>query len=270
MRLNCRECRLGCDPQPLHAMCVLPDQLLGRVSGQARRDLILRLHHEGTIILLDQNGRPTTPTWFDCYHDNDFYISPVQAAALVAAIEAEELRLAEQERAEQVLREERQKAEQQRKRVEASERRRQWIAEAKAAGRWEHPVYKTLKDARAAGFHEREADEYGGEEIELKGHTLVRNCNKALSEGFRYAGPDDYDGEVMELNGHTFMRGGKTAVSRTEWKRRGFNVKLGQEPHATLSGRYSSWFVYRDDQVEPQQGRECPEHNSRPELAVAL
>ena len=35
--------------------------------------------------------------------------------------------------------------------------------------------YMTLKAARADGWHERKDDEVGGEEITLKGHTLVRN-----------------------------------------------------------------------------------------------
>ena len=46
------------------------------------------------------------------------------------------------------------------------------------AGQWSHPLYRTLKAARADGWHPRRADEVGGEEITMKGHTLVRNATR--------------------------------------------------------------------------------------------
>jgi hypothetical protein len=57
--------------------------------------------------------------------------------------------------------------------------RREEVAQLKAAGLWHHPLYKTLKAARADGWHKprntNREEECGGEEMTLKGHTLVRN-----------------------------------------------------------------------------------------------
>jgi len=88
--------------------------------------------------------------------------------------------------------------------------------------------YKTLKAAYAAGWHDLKPEEYGGERLRLKGHTLARNT--------------------------------EIAVSATEWGRRGFHVLRDQEPHCWLSGRVGSrrsktitWAVYREDQVIPKR-----------------
>jgi hypothetical protein len=87
-------------------------------------------------------------------------------------------------------------------------------------------AFKTLKAAREAGFCEREDYHYGGEEIIVKGHLLVRNA--------------------------------KAAVSRTEWSKRGFRVGRDAIPHARCSV-YSMnlghliYDVYREDQVEPKR-----------------
>ena len=85
--------------------------------------------------------------------------------------------------------------------------------------------YKTLKAARADGFDDIKKDEYGGEQISLKGHSLVRNP--------------------------------KLAVSETEWGRRGYNIRNDAPPHALLCRSVNShmvtYYVYRDDQVVPKK-----------------
>lgn len=91
----------------------------------------------------------------------------------------------------------------------------------------DYAMYKTLKAAYAAGFDDKTDDQYGGEPLQLKGHTLVRNADRA--------------------------------VSRTEWQRQGFIVRPAQEPHAVIGGRvggrYRCWEVFRDDQVEAGKRR---------------
>jgi hypothetical protein len=62
--------------------------------------------------------------------------------------------------------------------IETSEARNKRKADFMAAGLWTHPKYKTLKDARADGWHKPREDEIGGEELTLKGHTLVRNTTE--------------------------------------------------------------------------------------------
>lgn len=83
-------------------------------------------------------------------------------------------------------------------------------------------MFKMLKKAHAAGYSDKSDDQHGGEVIHPKGHTLVCDAERA--------------------------------VSRTEWRRRGFCVRPAQEPHAVVGGRvggkYRQWEVYRDDQVE--------------------
>jgi hypothetical protein len=39
---------------------------------------------------------------------------------------------------------------------------------------------KTLKEARSLGWHEPRPDEYGGEEVTLKGHRLVHDTERAV------------------------------------------------------------------------------------------
>jgi hypothetical protein len=83
--------------------------------------------------------------------------------------------------------------------------------------------YKTLKAAYADGWHGERPEEYGGERVRLRGHTLVRNA--------------------------------EVAVSASEWGRRGYRVLPDQEPHGWLSGQVGNgrtsitWPVYRKDQV---------------------
>lgn len=73
--------------------------------------------------------------------------------------------------------------------------------------------YKTLKAAYADGWKDLKPCEYGGEQIALKGHTLVKNP--------------------------------KRARSKKEWGYEGYEVKPDEKPHA----RFSWWGVYREDQV---------------------
>jgi hypothetical protein len=92
-------------------------------------------------------------------------------------------------------------------------------------------TYKTLKAAKADGFHKPKAWEYGGELLRLKNHTLVRNP--------------------------------KEAVSRHKWSARGYRIKTGATPHANQShhvaGRTKKYPVYRDDQViGKRRVTECP------------
>jgi len=86
-------------------------------------------------------------------------------------------------------------------------------------------VFKSLKAARAAGYHDLRDEEYGGEQTQVEGRTLVRDP--------------------------------QVAVSKTAWGERGFRVRRGETPHAevsgTVGGKNRSWFVYRDDQVEPKR-----------------
>jgi len=88
---------------------------------------------------------------------------------------------------------------------------------------------KTLKAARAAGFRKPQDWQYGGEEILIKGHLLVRNTEEA--------------------------------ISRSAWRAKGFSVLKDAVPHAQVSGHvaggemgatYSkTWDVFRSDQVKP-------------------
>ncbi len=73
--------------------------------------------------------------------------------------------------------------------------------------------YKTMKAAYADGWKDLKPCEYGGEQIVLKGHTLVKNP--------------------------------KRARSKKEWGYKGYEVKPDEKPHA----RFSWWSVYREDQV---------------------
>ena len=84
--------------------------------------------------------------------------------------------------------------------------------------------FKTLKEARAAGYRDLRRIEYGGEQIALKGHVLVREP--------------------------------KSATSRADWWRRGFEVPDDTPPHAHATARIRgatiTWDVFRDDQVRPR------------------
>ena len=87
--------------------------------------------------------------------------------------------------------------------------------------------FKTIKAALAAGFRERRPQDYGGEEIVVKDHTLVRNAEEA--------------------------------VAMTVWRKRGFRPMKDVEPHARMKfymyrrGGYLEFDVFRRDQVEPRR-----------------
>jgi hypothetical protein len=85
--------------------------------------------------------------------------------------------------------------------------------------------FKTLKAAKEAGYREHRTDEYGGEQIQIKGQVLAKNP--------------------------------KRAMSKTEWGEQGFRPKAGVEPHGMLHshshGRHIKYPVYREDQVEPKR-----------------
>lgn len=89
------------------------------------------------------------------------------------------------------------------------------------------PAFTTLKAARAAGFHVRRREEYGGEEITVKGTVLVRNC--------------------------------EIARSRAEWRRQGFRVASDVTPHASIHVyRLGHHDVFRRDQVIPLKLQRIP------------
>jgi hypothetical protein len=100
---------------------------------------------------------------------------------------------------------------------------------------WTHTQYKTLKAALADGWHPLKEHEYGGEQISLKGHTLVRNP--------------------------------KVAWSKTWWGEKGYTVKAGEQPHGQKAGEHGWYDVYREDQVEPLpagvEGRLCLDCRNR-------
>jgi hypothetical protein len=99
----------------------------------------------------------------------------------------------------------------------------QLLVRQRIAARSPAEEFATIKAAKEAGFRELRPRDYGGEQVELKGHVLVR--------------------DPME------------AYSATKWKRGGFVVRNNELSHAELHGRVggkmSSWFVFRYDQVEP-------------------
>jgi hypothetical protein len=103
-------------------------------------------------------------------HHDGWYVDDQDAQVIEQAIEDEAKRLDKE-------REEIQRAAAQRKEEEkqkAAARRRR-VADLKVAGLWDHPAYRTIHDAYADGWHNRREDEYGGEEMVIRGRTLVRN-----------------------------------------------------------------------------------------------
>ena len=93
----------------------------------------------------------------------------------------------------------------------------------------------------------------------LDGSTLFKTLDQARAAGFRDARPQDYGGETILLKGHEMVRGAKEAVSRTEWGRRGYLVQRGATPHTHINlplwSDSAGWPVYRDDQVVPKKSR---------------
>ena len=85
-------------------------------------------------------------------------------------------------------------------------------------------MFKTLKAAREAGFRDVEDRDYGGEWIDLKGHTMVRNTRSAKCEA--------------------------------DWRYYRYTVKRQEKPHSytRIYVRNRLWIdigLYREDQVRP-------------------
>jgi hypothetical protein len=101
-------------------------------------------------------------------------------------------------------------------------------------------MYQTLEAAKQAGFRPTKDWQYGGEQIELKGHRLAREP--------------------------------KEAISRPEWCRRGYRVKFDAEPHAyctnSVVGGWATYPVFRDDQVDLKH--ECKAAPAPPRLIPIL
>jgi len=106
------------------------------------------------------------------------------------------------------------------------------------------PAFTTLTAARAAGFHVQRREEYGGQEITVKGTVLVRNC--------------------------------EIARSRAEWQRQGFRVRQDATPHASIHVyRLGHHDVFRRDQVIPEKAQRvrqpvCHAANCESVLAAAF
>lgn len=68
--------------------------------------------------------------------------------------------------------------------------------------------------------------------------------------------PREYGGLQILVKNRLLVRNPKEAVSATEWSRRGYRVRRGEQPHAWVSGRFGGrhqeWAVFRHDQVEPK------------------
>jgi len=93
------------------------------------------------------------------------------------------------------------------------------------------PLFRTLKEAKLAGFRALNQGEYGQGEIQIKGHTL-------------------YPSENIE-----------TGLSRTAWGNLGFRIKKGEKAFALMyshrEGAKGHYRVYREDQVEPKRTYEA-------------
>ena len=82
---------------------------------------------------------------------------------------------------------------------------------------------------------------------------------EAWARGYRTLRPDEYGGERIVHKGTIMARGARSALSRTEWRKRGCTIKPHQEPHHWLWLDHEDipmlveYPVYRDDQVEPIQ-----------------
>ena len=145
-------------------------------AEEEHRRFLRQLATLGKIRLLDSTGSPLNlkAAMNGAVHYRHWYVDQHDAQVITEALEAETKRVEAQTKKRQE--EEAQKQEQAKKEREERQReRKKRVAELKAAGLWNHPVYKTLKAARADGWHEPKSNEYDGEEIAFKGHTLVRN-----------------------------------------------------------------------------------------------
>jgi hypothetical protein len=91
----------------------------------------------------------------------------------------------------------------------------------------ERPTFATIKQAKAAGFHQPKPEEYGGEVLVVKGHRLVRNC--------------------------------EIAKSRSEWSELDYCVPKDAVPHAKVHMyRIGHYDVFRFDQVVPKRKTSIP------------
>lgn len=144
-------------------------------STSDHRRFLRQLVNHGHVHFRDAEGAPHDPEAIRSggIRFNNWYVTKHDAETIAQKIEEEAVILEEQER--RVAERKRIEAEQL---AEDKKRRKEQIAELKAAGLWDHPKYKTLRAARADGWHMRREDELGGDEITIKGYTLVRNTTK--------------------------------------------------------------------------------------------
>lgn len=196
----------------------------GEPKEKQHRRFLRGLAQQGMIRLVDSAGYAldVNAVVKGAIHYKEWHVDAQGAQVILEQIEIETVRQNEVRRLAALAREEEERRtseEQEADRRRNAEERKARRAELKAAGSWTHPRYRTLKAARADGWHRLKKDEYGGEQISLKGHTLVRNP--------------------------------KVAQSKTWWEAAGYSVKPGEQPHAQRTGQYVVYDVYRDDQVEP-------------------
>jgi hypothetical protein len=181
----------------------------------AKRRLIRLVDSAGHLLDVDAvfKGQIHFKHWCVDPHDAHVILEQIE---MESRSRKEERRMAE----EQVKKaaEERAKAAAAERKRKAEERKARSV-ELKAADLWTHPRYKTLKAARADGWYRLKDCEYGGEQISLKGQSIVRNP--------------------------------RLARSRTWWKEAGYSVKPGEQPHTRRYGPAGWYDAWRDDQVQP-------------------
>lgn len=159
------------------------------------RRFVLRLAVNGAIRLLDIDGNPhnlpelVTPNYYIHNRKVDadqWYVTHEDAAHILDQIVLESVRVERLKEEEIKRKEEELKREQEEIIAIAAAKAAAKAAKQKekqmliASGLWNKSQYKSLKEAYADGWHERKEDEIGGEEITIKGHTLVRNTTMQL------------------------------------------------------------------------------------------
>jgi len=148
----------------------------GREAEKDHRRFLRTLANKGVVLLVDEAGDPLDleSVRNGTVHFDMWFVSEHDAQVIEEAIGKEAVRLgAEKQRK---VQEELERAEEKRKqKLQHAEEQRKRTAELVAAGQWFHPKYRTLREAYADGWHTRKEDEIGGDEITLKGYTLVRN-----------------------------------------------------------------------------------------------
>lgn len=197
----------------------------GSEAEKDHRRFLRRLVKQGILRLCDSKGNAiaTDSLMNGSSHYADWHVDEQGAQVILQQLQLEMARVEDARRKDQEELEKVAEREKEARRKKAEERKTR-NDELKALGQWSHPLYKSLKAAHADGWHKAQGDEYGGQEINLKGHTLVRNT--------------------------------KRAQSRTWWKEHGFEVKTGENPQGTRSihpGRHVVHDVYREDQVIPAE-----------------